>query len=180
MAVTSLCSQVHHMNTVFGSCVTAHISLIAPWREPLVHFHGAGGDGRPVCLCVLLLHVTATQAHSVVLFVRTSAEISHIWPLDPELLGDMSLCGLRNKILSCLETCWFFHGRTCQKRHSICSQGLSSIATPGGRSRGETGSLSSQQTPPATWEENSPLSHHLCFSEPAGHGLPSTQSMPSK
>lgn len=42
---------------------------------------------------------------------------------------------------------WFFQGRTCQERHSMCSQGLSSIATPGGRSRGETGSLHSQQAP---------------------------------
>lgn len=40
----------------------------------------------------------------------------------------------------------FFRGSTCQKRHSICSQGPSVLPVPGGRSRGEIGSLNPQQT----------------------------------
>ncbi|KAK1343196.1 hypothetical protein QTO34_015973 [Cnephaeus nilssonii] len=71
VAVTSLSSQVHYMNTVVGSCVTTNSSLIPPWREPLVHFHGAGGEGRTIFLCVLLLH-------NIVIFMRTPVEISYI------------------------------------------------------------------------------------------------------
>lgn len=127
------------MNTVVESCVTTNISLTLPGGEPLVNFHGAGGEGRTI-------FSTSSAQHSH-LHESFSRDYIHLtpWPRAPWKNITMWIVEQIPQLLRNWR--WFFHGRTCQKRPSICSQGLSPIAPRGGRSGGETGSLHSQQTP---------------------------------
>lgn len=125
------------------------------------------------------VHYLIIQVHNIVIFVRTSGKLSYVGHMTPELLGDTSLWIVPENPQVFRNCSWFFHGSTCQKRHNICSQGLSSISTPGGRNRGETGSLNLQQTSSLPLGRKTPLCSTIYISLDQQHDCPVPSRCPA-
>ncbi|OBS70724.1 hypothetical protein A6R68_00729 [Neotoma lepida] len=78
VAVTNLFSQVQYMKAVVGTYMATNVSLIPPRSEHLVNFAVKAEVGGPSSYVYFFCTVPAIMVHNIVIFMRTSVEISYI------------------------------------------------------------------------------------------------------
>ncbi|KAH0517422.1 Transmembrane protein 106C [Microtus ochrogaster] len=72
VAVTNLFSQVQYMKAVAGTYMTTNVSVIPPRSEHLP------SDSVHMCGCSFFCTVPAILVHNIMIFMRTSVQISYI------------------------------------------------------------------------------------------------------